>query len=133
MPGDSQYTMLLFFKRNPNLSPADFKEYYEANHVPMVLAIAQEAKGLLVYTRRYLDHEASDPSLENPFTVFGSPASSVPYDIVNEVTFETKESAAEFSRIMYDIAENRAKVLADEDKLFIRSQMRGMIVEAVVS
>jgi hypothetical protein len=125
--------MLLFFKRNPKLSPTEFKEYYEANHVPMVMNIAKESKGLLVYTRRYLDHDASDPSLENPFTVFGSPAPTVPYDIVNEVTFETKESAEEFSRVFYGVEENRAKVLADEEKLFIRNQMRGMIVETIVS
>ncbi|KAK7990518.1 hypothetical protein PG990_014798 [Apiospora arundinis] len=133
MSTEPKYTMLLFFKRNPNLSPAEFRAYYEANHAPMVMEIAKEAKGLLTYTRRYLNHDASDPSLKNPFTTFEDPAAAVPYDIVNEVTFETREDAAEFSRIMYDVEENRAKVLDDENKLFLRSQMRGMIVDTVVS
>src|SRR4051812_31612409 len=103
MSTKSQYTLLLFFKRNPDLSPSEFKKYYEANHVPMVVELAKEAKGMLTYTRRYLDHEASDPSLaaENPFTVYGTPAPTVPFDIVNEVTFDSKESAAKFSEIFY--------------------------------
>ncbi|KAF3012245.1 hypothetical protein E8E14_011055 [Neopestalotiopsis sp. 37M] len=135
MSSETQYTMLLFFKRNPNLSPAEFKTYYEANHAPMVRDIAKDAKGLVTYKRRYLDHAASDPSLGNPFTVFGEPAAAgtVPYDMVNEVTFATKADAAEFSRIMYEIEENRVKVLEDEDKLFVRGSMRGMIVETITS
>ena len=133
MSAEPRYTMLLFFQRNPSLSPAEFRTYYEANHVPMVMEIAKEAKGLLTYTRRYLDHKASDPALASPFTVFGNPAPTVPYDIVNEVTFETRKDAAEFARIMYDVEENRAKVLEDENKLFVRSQMRGMIVQTVAS
>ncbi|KAH6638667.1 EthD domain-containing protein [Truncatella angustata] len=132
MPSEPQYTMLLFFKRNPNLTPAEFREYYEANHAPMVLEIAKTAKGLVCYTRRYIQHDASDPSHGHPFTVFGQPAPTVPYDIVNEVTFQTREDAADFSRMMYE-TEHATKVLEDENKLFIRDQMRGMIVETLVS
>ncbi|PVH72170.1 hypothetical protein DL98DRAFT_596261 [Cadophora sp. DSE1049] len=95
MTTEPRYTMLLFFKRNPDLSPSEFRAYYEANHAPMVAEIAKTAKGLLCYTRRYINHEASDPALNNPFTVFGSPAPEIPYDMVNEVTFETKAHAAE--------------------------------------
>lgn len=133
MSTEQQYTMLLFFKRNPKLSPAEFREYYEANHVPMVVSIAKEAKGMLVYTRRYLDHDASAPKMNNPFTIFGSADATVPYDIVNEVTFATKENAEAFSRIMYDVEENREKVLKDEETLFLRNEMRGMLVQTVVS
>ncbi|ETS75983.1 hypothetical protein PFICI_12927 [Pestalotiopsis fici W106-1] len=134
MSSEPKYTMLLFFKRNPSLSPSEFKAYYEANHVPLVLEVAKEAKGLITYTRRYLDHAASDPSLGNPFTVFGdSPPATVPYDMVNEVTFATRADAVEFSRIMYKVEENRARVLDDENKLFVEDQMRGMIVETITS
>lgn len=131
MSTEPRYTMLLFFKRNPQLSPTEFKAYYEANHAPMVMEITKEAKGLVAYTRRYLNHEASDPALGNPFTTFGQPVPTVPFDVVNEVTFETKANAVEFSRIMYEVEENKEKVVADESKLFIRSQMRGMIVETL--
>jgi hypothetical protein len=133
MPSEPLYKMLLFFKRNPELSPAEFKAYYEANHVPMVMDLAQNAKGLLRYTRRYLQHDASDPALGNPFTVFGTPAPTVDFDIVNEVTFESKAAAEEFARLMYGIEENRAKVLKDEEKLFVRNQMRGILVEELAS
>lgn len=133
MSNEPVYKMLLFFKRNPELSPAEFKAYYEANHVPMVMELAQDAKGLLRYTRRYLQHDESDPEFDNPFTVFGTPAPTIDFDIVNEVTFETKAAAAEFARLMYGIEENRARVLKDEGKLFIRSQMRGYLVEEIAS
>ncbi|KAF2685878.1 hypothetical protein K458DRAFT_417070 [Lentithecium fluviatile CBS 122367] len=128
-----KYKLLLFFKRNPSLSPSEFKAYYEANHVPMVMEIAKDCKGLVRYTRRYLLHEASDPELDLPFTVFGTPTPTVDFDIVNEVTFRSKEDAAEFARAMYGIEENAKKVLADESKLFIRNQMRGMLVEEIES
>jgi hypothetical protein len=128
-----KYKLLLFFKRNPSLSPTEFKAYYEANHVPMVMDLAKDSKGLLRYTRRYLDHDGSDPSLNNPFTVFGNPAPTIDFDIVNEVTFDNKASAQEFAKALYGVEENAKKLLADENKLFIRNQMRGMIVEEIVS
>lgn len=133
MSNPPQYKLLLFFKRNPNFSPAEFRTYYEANHVPMVMELAQNSPGLLRYTRRYLDHTASDPALGNPFTVFGTPVPTVDFDIVNEVTFRSKAEAREFARLLYEVEENKVKVVADENKLFIRNQMRGMLVEEIVS
>ncbi|KAI9719363.1 MAG: hypothetical protein M1828_006264 [Chrysothrix sp. TS-e1954] len=133
MTTPSQFKLLLFFKRNPSLSPSEFRSYYEANHVPMVMSLSASSRGLLKYTRRYLDHAGSDPSLNLPFTVFGEPVPTVNFDIVNEVTFESKEAAAEFARLLYGVEENRAKLVADEEKLFIRSEMRGMLVEEIAS
>ena len=115
------------------MSPSEFRSYYEANHVPMVMSLAQNATGLLRYTRRYLDHSASDPANNNPFTVFGTPAPTIDFDIVNEVTFESKASAEEFARLLYGVEENSTKLLKDETKLFLRDRMRGMIVEEIVS
>jgi hypothetical protein len=34
---------------------------------------------------------------------------------------------------MYGVEENAAKVIADENKLFLRNKMRGMLVEEIVS
>jgi hypothetical protein len=127
----SKYTLLLFFKRNPSLPAADFKEYYERTHVPMVMEHARTSKGLLRYTRRYLDHEASDPALNNPFTVFGTPAPTLDFDIVNEVTFDSKENAQRYAEAFYGVGGEQT--VAEEEKLFVRTQMRGMVVEEVVS
>ena len=99
----------------------------------MVMEIAKTAKGLLSYTRHFLDHEASDPALGNPFMKYGEPVPTVPFDVVNKVIFETKAAAVEFSRLMYEVEENKEKVLEDENYLFIRSQMRGMVFDAEVS
>jgi len=128
-----QYKLLLFFKRNPAIDRAEFKAYYEANHAPLIMEVAKQAKGLLRYTRRYLDHEASDPALKNPFTTFGPLVPTIDFDMVNEVTFSSKADAQEFERALYGIQENAAKALTDEKMLFDPKMMRGMVVEEVVS
>lgn len=133
---EPQYYFLLFLKRNPAISPAAFRAHYEAHHAPMVMEIAKTAKGLQSYTRHFLGHEASDPALGNPFMNYGEPVPTVPtvpFDVVNKVIFETKAAAGEFSRLMYEAEENKEKVLEDENYLFLRSQMRGMIFDAEVS
>jgi hypothetical protein len=97
------------------------------------MELGKEAKGLLRYTRRYLDHEASDPAPGNPCTVFGDPAPTINFDIVSEVTFQSKVQVQEFARALYGIEKNATRVLADENRLFVRSQMRGMLVEEIMS
>jgi hypothetical protein len=74
------------------------------------MELAKESKGLLCYTRRYLDHEASDPAPENPFTVFGDPAPTIHFDIVSEVTFQSKVQVQEFARALYGIEKNATRV-----------------------
>lgn len=131
-PPEPQYKLLLFFKRNPALSPSAFRADYEAHHVPMVMQLAAQdttTGGLLRYTRRYLDHGASDPARGNPFTVFGAPAPVLDFDVVNEVTFRSRREAEEFARVLYGVEENAARLVADEERLFVRDQMRGMVVE----
>jgi hypothetical protein len=133
MDSAPQYKLLLFFKRNPSLSGTEFKVHYETNHVPMVMNIAKDFKGLLHYTRRYLNHDASDPALKNPLTVFGIPVPTIDFDVVAEVTFDSMSSAQEFEKRMYNDEENAKTLLEDENRLFVRSQMRGMLVEEIVS
>lgn len=97
------------------------------------MEVAKHAKGLLRYTRRYLDHEASDPALKSPFTTFGTPVPTIDFDMVNEVTFSSREEAQKFEQALYGIQENAQKAMADETALFDRNMMRGMIVEEIVS
>lgn len=121
MSTESQYSICLFFKRNPSFSPAEFRAYYENKHVPLVGEIVKGLKPTISNTRHYLDHEASDAALNNPFIgAFGDHELTVAYDVVTRVTFETKADALEYERVMYGIEENRVKIRADEDKLFLR-------------
>ncbi|KAF2844910.1 hypothetical protein T440DRAFT_473021 [Plenodomus tracheiphilus IPT5] len=133
MNAPPKYKLLLFFKRNSSISPSEFKAYYEANHAPLIMEIAKTYKGLLRYTRRYLDHEASDPASKNPFTTFGTPAPTIEFDMVNEVTFSSRAAAREFEQALYGIQENATKAAKDEITLFDQNLMRGMIVEEIVS
>jgi hypothetical protein len=99
----------------------------------MVMNIAKDFKGLLRYTRRYLNHDTSYSALNNPLTVFGTPVPTIDFDVVAEVTFDSKSSAQEFEKRMYKDEENAKTLLEDENRLFVRSQMRGMLVEEIVS
>jgi hypothetical protein len=50
------YKILLFMKRRPGMTMADFMDYYENYHVPLAL---KSASGLAGYTRRYLTPQAN--------------------------------------------------------------------------
>ncbi|KAL9087903.1 MAG: hypothetical protein Q9165_006465 [Trypethelium subeluteriae] len=127
-----EYKLFLFFTRNPDLSPAEFRAYYEAKHVPLVMEVAKTASGLQRYKRHYIDHASSLDS-GNPFTVFGAEVPPFDFDVVSEVVFQSKEQAEGFAKTMYSVEENAAGFVADENKLFIRNKMRGMVIEEIIS
>ncbi|KAH6866265.1 hypothetical protein B0T10DRAFT_573684 [Thelonectria olida] len=133
MANEPTYSMLLYFKKNPKITHEEFKDYYENVHAPRIMEITQSAKGLIAYTRQYINHDHSDAATSNPFVAFGSPVPEIPFDIVNAVTFQTKADAVEFSRMMYEDEENSVKILKDENYLFVRSQSRGVVVDKSVS
>jgi uncharacterized protein (TIGR02118 family) len=88
--------MVRLFKRKPGVTPEQFRELYEKEHVPLVLRLLPYFKG---YTRKYIQHE--------PGYQIGS---EVTYDVLTEVTFESKAD--------YDHAQ---KALADpkiKDELY---------------
>jgi hypothetical protein len=140
MAGTSQYKMLFFFARNASLSPDEFKDYYENKHVPLILSLVDtmEAHGIdesskpLLYKRRYIDRDASNPASGNP-GMFDMGLPPFEYDVVTEIVFASKTAAADFVKVLYGIEENASRLLPDEDKLMDRSKMRGFVVEEHVS
>lgn len=131
-----QYKMLFFFARNPKLSPAEFKDYYENKHFPLLQSLVETmpqhgidtSSKPLLYKRRYIDHEASDPKAGNPGT-FGAHLPPIEFDVVMELVFQDKEKAGGFAKVLYGIEENAKKIVADEEVLFDRAKMRGVVVE----
>ncbi|KAI9703035.1 MAG: hypothetical protein M1820_006026 [Bogoriella megaspora] len=124
------YRLLMFFTRNPELSPSEFRSYYEANHAPLIMELANSAPGLLRYTRRYIDHESSLESTGNPFVMFDAGVPPFDFDVVSDVVFEGRQQAETFARTMYNLEDSvKEKILKDENKLFVRSKMRGMVVK----
>lgn len=106
MANEHTYSMLLYFKKNPEITHEEFKSYYENIHAPRIVDITKSVNGFIAYTRHYINHEDSDAASGNPFVVFGNPVPEIPFDVVNAVTFQTKADAIEFSRMMYEHKEN---------------------------
>ncbi len=105
------YKVLIFLKRRPGLSVADFRAYYEGHHAPLC---RQYAVGVKRYMRRYID------PLPLPDT--GEPP-ELEFDVVTELWFENK---AIYDAII-DIASRGAfpeDVIEDEKRVFDRSKIR---------
>jgi len=63
------HKILLFMKRKPGMSVADFRAYYENNHAPLA---AQSSTNLQRYIRRFIDpkpHPETGPNEEMEFDV----------------------------------------------------------------
>lgn len=105
------YKILLFMKRKPGMSVADFRDYYETRHAPLA---QKYASGINRYVRRYLDPQ------DHPET---GPGGELPFDVITELWFEDeavfKGTVAYLSsHIMPD------EIVADEANLFDRASFK---------
>ena len=105
------YKILLFMKRRPGMSMADFMDYYENRHVPLALKYASRMSG---YKRRYLTPQP------NPAT---GTVEELPYDVITELSFKdeaTQQGTLKFitSSVMPE------EIVEDEKQLFDRPKQR---------
>jgi uncharacterized protein (TIGR02118 family) len=108
---EGRYKILLFMKRRPGMSVADFRDYYENRHAPLCSKYSQ---GISRYVRRYLDPQP------NPET---GETGELPYDVITELWFEdeaTFRGTVQYlsTSIMPD------EVVEDEKQLFDRPKLR---------
>lgn len=105
------WKILLFMKRRPGMSVAEFRDYYENHHVPLCL---KYTAGIARYMRRYLDPQPHAESGRND---------ELPYDVITELWFDNEETwrgtVAYLSTTVLS-----GEVLADERNLFDRPTMR---------
>ena len=105
------YKILLFLKRRPGMSVADFREYYENIHAPLCL---KYSRGVSRYFRRYID------PLGNPAA---GEVEEPAFDVITELWFEDEavfRATVEYlsTSVMPD------DVVEDEKKLLDRSKSR---------
>jgi uncharacterized protein (TIGR02118 family) len=100
------HKLLIFLKRKPGMSVADFRDYYENRHVPLCM---HYMAGVERYVRRYLEPREG--------------ASEMDFDVITELWFK--------DRAMVDIVLDTmsrdampADVIADELNVFDRAKSR---------
>ena len=105
------WKILLFMKRRPGMTVAEFRDYYENHHVPLC---AKYTRGITRYVRRYLDPQPHAGSGRND---------ELPYDVITELWFE--DEAIFRGTVKYLSTSVMAdEVIEDERKLFDRTTMR---------
>ncbi|MEV0711220.1 EthD domain-containing protein [Nocardia aurea] len=99
------HRVLLFLKRRPGMSVADFRDYYENIHSKFG---EKYSRGLLGYVRNYLDPVGDE---------------ELPFDVITELWVADRATA---EAIAAGVARNQPlpEILEDEKQLFDRSKTR---------
>lgn len=103
--------LLLFLKRRPGMSHADFRTYYETRHVPLCL---KYMGGALRYIRRYV---------ESPDGNADALADTLGFDVITELWFDSAATARLVAGMMQS-GTLPAEVIEDEEQLFDRPKTR---------
>jgi hypothetical protein len=103
--------LLMFLKRKPGTSLAEFRAYYEDHHVPLCM---KYMAGPVRYLRRFVDHPPGLPELD--------------FDVITEVWF--KDRATRDVVIDFNTRDAMpADVIADEHRFLDRTRSRFCAVE----
>lgn len=119
----SKIKMILLVKRNPNLTPGEFREGYETR----ISRRAVRSFGHLweSYRRHYV------VSAQTFGAAAGLPADQAfPYDAITEIIFKDRASLEEQGRIS-SRPENRAAINADEEAFFDRRACWSIMTEVL--
>lgn len=94
-------TLVGYGCRKPTMSPAEFRDYYENTHMPLLLSLTGSAFPT-THTRHYLirtakDLNSSDTTNANyTTTTFGEKPEDFEWDVYAELVFENREKLETF-------------------------------------
>lgn len=117
--------IMCFLKRKPGMSRAEFKDYYETTHAPLIEKMLPHYK---TFTRNFFapvqDYE--------PGHMDNKRVQELDFDVVTELTFETQE---DYDKIVAGLSDPEigAVITADEENIFDRSKMSVYIMEVEAS
>lgn len=105
------YKILIFLKRRPGMTIAEFRRYYEEVHAKLC---AKYATGARRYLRRYVE------PMPQPLT---GATDEMDFDVITELWFDDR---AIFDAVIKYAAQGKLPpdVLADEERLFDRTRSR---------
>lgn len=112
--------LVAFITRNPILSPDEFKNHYENNHIPLLQSLAGP-RFPLSHSRHYLSRNDSAPDYLLNIAV-GQPEDFT-YDAFAVLTFENEAAFNEFAPTTV-----RPEVVEDENKFMVREKMKAVIL-----
>lgn len=104
--------MIVLFRRKQDLTPAQFRDYYETKHAPMALKLFPYMKDYRRnYIRQDLMHQrAGGESIKAPLD----------FDVITEITFANK---SDYDRMVHDMTSPavQTQVIEDEKRFLDRS------------
>jgi uncharacterized protein (TIGR02118 family) len=107
------YKKLSFLRKRPGMSTAEFVDYYEHRHVPLILALAPTPE---VYKRHYV--ERGDP--------LNVREDRVDFDVMTEIAFRDR---AVFERWLAALAAAGTRVPDDEANFLDRSYLTSVVAD----
>lgn len=112
--------MIMFFRRRPDLTAAQFRDHYENRHVPLATSLFPYFKD---YRRNYVRHDLQHrrADAEGSDGGFG-------FDVITELTFAEPGDYERMVRQMADPA-TREQVIEDELKFMDRSATIVLMVD----
>lgn len=110
------FKVVALLARKQGLSRAEFIDYYETRHVPLITEVLPPFRG---YRRNYLEHEGR---LAPP----GAPATD--FDVLSEFLFDDRAGYDAMLAAYADPA-TAARIAADEENFLDRSRTRMHVVE----
>lgn len=116
------FKMMILVKKKAGLSHAEFKDYYENNHVPLATRLTAPA---LAYRRNYIVKD--DPFLA-AMGINRVMENDDSFDAITEIVYETRAHAQEMLDIMQN-TDNGPIIMEDEAKFCDRDRLRFYVVE----
>ena len=129
------YSIILFARRNPSLSPSEFKAHYEGHHVPLLQRVGG-SKFPISHTRHYVDRSSSpEAGTSPPFypaTVLWGKQEDFDYDCVAQLTFENEEKFKVFMGALQE-EPGKSERLKDEEYMLDPGTVKVVVVGDTIS
>jgi hypothetical protein len=116
----SRYCVVAFLSKSPSKTTAEFRDYYEHNHIPLVLRTVRAAlppgtpSPMLVYARRYLEDR------QTPLVTASGEVAS--FDCITEVQFSSKEAFEKYWMAPLIQGDGASAIAEDEAQFLDRSK-----------
>jgi uncharacterized protein (TIGR02118 family) len=119
-------TNVAILSKRPHLSDAEFRQYYEEKHAPLILSIATS---ITDYRRSYIDRASV---LTGGISGNPGPEWHPDFDVITELWFKD-DAAFQAARAAFTQPDNARRVAEDEEHFLDRSKKRMFFVDEALS